>query len=192
MIAYLTTARQTALSDFEELTEGEFERLKSSHLEIEPNLTDRLRHELKKPPAFSAKIVSADSFLNLRLLDQNESHILTPLGKPHHLRAVTDLMRKNDWDLGKLKSEKLAERHDPEWFERCHVSDFDPDKSHWIAITPYKQNDCSLDGPFSIFEGQHRALSFAWFLSTGQISFSPRHVFVLLPRRWQFPAPEGS
>ncbi len=192
MDCYPATAPPPTFADLKELTTSEFARLNRTYPEIEPDLTNRLRSELTKPPAFSGRILSEDAFLNLRLLDQKESHLLTPKGEPHHLRAIINLMQAKAWNLERLKSEKLASTHDPKWFERCHDSDFDPNKTHWIALTPCRENDTSLNGPFSVFEGQHRALTFAWFLSTERISFSPRYVFVLLPRRWQFPAPEGS
>jgi hypothetical protein len=183
------------LAQLRELDDGEWPRLRRAHPEIEPNLTGTLRRELKKPRTFSGQIASEDAFLNLRLLDQSESCLLTPSGESHQLSSVIDRMRTSGWDLGRLRSAipgVPACNHNPEWFKRCHVSDFDPDKTHWIALTPCKQNDTSFGGPFSIFEGQHRALSYAWFLKTGRVTFSPRCVFILLPRRWDFTAPRGS
>jgi hypothetical protein len=142
-----------------------------------------------------AELVDKEKFLDFRLLDQKQSRLLTPPGKCHSLRAVVDRMQAHRWTFDDLASPIVGiseTDHDPKWFEKCYQTDFDPKKAHWIAITPYRSDDETCSGPFSIFEGQHRSLVFAYRIISGQDFFSPRRLFILLPRRWPFPAPAGS
>jgi hypothetical protein len=152
------------------------------HQALGLHVDHRLRHEIDEPgDMFLGTIDREDEFLRLVWQSNEDTRLLTPLGKPRTLFDCASRLLTFGWQFQRLVQAGWN------WFRPCVDIDtaFDYGKVGLVGLTPLVESEKreTVAGNYYIYDGVHKSIVLAKRLLRRETGYSPVQVLLLTPRR---------